>query len=179
MAIRLIVTSTRDSRVGRDIADVITPLIAEGAGRDIDIVDLKEIDLPLLNEPQMPGLGNYQLETTQACAKLITESEAVVFLTPEYNGFFTATAKNAIDTIFAEWENKPAAVVGYGFGGASRAVPALQKLMGIVKMNVVDESVQMPLGDAMSDTGLDAAALVEPHADALKALGKQVTDLIA
>ena len=179
MAIRLIVTSTRDSRVGRDIADVITPLIAEGAGRDIDIVDLKDLDLPYLNEPQMPGMGNYQLETTLAWAKLVTEAEGVIFLTPEYNGFFTAAAKNAIDTIFAEWENKPAAVVGYGFGGASRAVPALQTLMGIVKMNVVEGSVQMPSGEAMSDSGLDAAALVEPHADALKALGKQLADLVA
>lgn len=174
MSLKLIVTSTRGVRFGRTIADAVAPLLAEGAGKEVDIVDLKDVNLPLLDEPQMPGMGNYQLETTLDWAKLITEAEGVVFLTPEYNGFFTAAAKNAIDTIFAEWEGKPAGVIGYGFGGASRAVPALEQLMGIVKMNVVEGSVQMPFGDAMGDQGLDVEAFIAPHVDAIKALGKQL-----
>ena len=174
MALKLIVTSTRDSRVGDAIAQHIAPLIAEGAGRQVEVLDLVDVNLPPANEPQMPSLGNYQQEATKAWAEIVASADGFVFLTPEYNGFFTAAAKNAVDTVYAEWGGKPAAIVGYGFAGANRAVPLLAQLLTNVKLEVVESSVEMAFGDALGEDGLDVDALVAPHVDALRALGAQL-----
>lgn len=174
MALKLIVTSTRDSRVGDAIAQRIAPVIAEGAGREVEVLDLVDVNLPLSLEPKMPSLGNYQHATTKAWAEIVASADGFVFLTPEYNGFFTAAAKNAVDTVYAEWGGKPAGIVGYGFGGANRAVPLLAQLLTNVNLEVVESSVQMPFGDALGEDGLDIDALVAPHLDALRALGAQL-----
>lgn len=175
MALKLIVTSTRDSRVGDAIANRIAPVVAEGAGREMEVIDLADVNLPFANEPQIPRLGNYQHPTTKAWAELVGSAEGFVFLTPEYNGFFTAAAKNAVDTLYAEWVGKPAGIVGYGFGGASRAVPMLAQLLTNVELQMLDPSVQMVFGDALGTGGLDVEALVAPHLDALRALGAGLT----
>ncbi|WP_297749809.1 NADPH-dependent FMN reductase [uncultured Tessaracoccus sp.] len=174
MALKLIVTSTRDSRVGDAIAQRIAPAIAEGAGREVEVLDLVDVNLPLSLEPQMPSLGNYQHATTKAWAETVASADGFVFLTPEYNGFFTAAAKNAVDTVYAEWGGKPAAIVGYGFAGANRAVPMLAQLLTNVNLEVAESSVQMPFGEALGEEGLDIDALVAPHIDALRALGAQL-----
>ena len=179
MSIKLIVTSTRPERNGGAIADRVAPLIAEGAGIDVEIVDLREVQLPLLDEPAMPAMGNYQRESTRAWARVIADADAVVFLSPEYNGGFTAAAKNALDTLYAEWDGKVAAVVGYGYGGAGRAVPQLEQIMRNLKMAVLDEPVLMPYGDHMADTGLTHDGFVATHADALRELGRRLQAALA
>ena len=173
MAIKLIITSTRPIRVADGVAAAVAPLLTEGSGREVEIVDLREVALPLLDEPQMPKLGKYELEHTKAWAALIGGADAIVWLTPEYNGFFTAAAKNAIDCLYQEWVGKPMGIIGYGFGGAGRAIPALSTLLGNVEADVVGD-VKLPFGDHFGPEGLAAAALVDEHADAIRALGAQL-----
>ncbi|RRD47179.1 NADPH-dependent FMN reductase [Tessaracoccus sp. OH4464_COT-324] len=174
MVIKIIVTSTRPLRNGGHIAEAIAPLLAEASGKQVELVDLREVALPLLDEPEMPRMGNYQNEHTKAWAKTISDAEAVVWVTPEYNGFFTAAAKNAIDTLGPEWAEKPTAIVGYGFGGGGRAVPPLTQLLENVGAKVVQGSVLLSFQEFMGESGLDAAGLVAAHADELRALGAQL-----
>jgi NAD(P)H-dependent FMN reductase len=56
-----------------------------------------------------------------AWAAKIGELEAYVFVTPEYNHGINGAIKNAIDFLFAEWNNKAAGFVSYG-GAGGRAV---------------------------------------------------------
>lgn len=174
MAIKIIVTSTRPTRSGLSLAHEVAPLIAEGSGKETEIVDLGEVNLPLLDEPEVPRSGNYQGEHTKAWARVIADADGVVWLTPEYNGFFTAAAKNAIDTLGAEWTGKPSAIVGYGFGGASRAVTPLAQLLQNVGAKVVSGAVLLSFQEFLGESGLDAAGLVAAHADELRALGGQL-----
>ncbi|NLE98147.1 MAG: NAD(P)H-dependent oxidoreductase [Propionibacterium sp.] len=174
MSIKLIVTSTRPSRNGGDIAQHVAPLLAEGARRDVEILDLRDVALPFLYEPQQPSMGEYTQPSTKAWSETINAADAVVFLTPEYNGGFTAAAKNAIDTLFHEWNGKVAGIVGYGWGGAGRAVPQLAQIMTNVKMDVAENHVLMPFGEHMTDEGLAVDPLVAGHADELKALGTRL-----
>lgn len=178
MAIKLIVTSTRPRRNGDDIAAAVAPFIAQGAGRDVEIVDLREVALPFLDEPEMPAMGKYTEPSTQAWSEVIKPADAVVFLTPEYNGGYTAAAKNAIDTLFHEWDGKVAAVVGYGWGGAGRAVPQLETIMGNVKMNVLEGPVLMSFGEHMTDEGLSIEPMVAGYEAELTALGKRINQAI-
>lgn len=178
MSIKLIVTSTRPNRNGRALAEAIVGPLAEGTGSQVDIVDLREIDLPFLAEPAHPAMGNYQMPSTIAWSELVAGSEAIIFLTPEYNGSFTAAAKNALDTIFTEWENKVGGVIGYGWGGAKRAIPMLEQVMTNLKMQVVEDAVALAFGEHMGQDGVVSTDMVAGHVEELKAFGERVAHAV-
>lgn len=131
----IIVSSTRPQRV----AGHVTRWAAEQLGADwnVTILDLAEINLPFLDEDQMAGTGVYEKPHTLAWKSMIDAADALVFINAEYNGFPPAPVLNAIDFLFAEWESKPAAIVGYGFGGGQRSATALTQKLTNVKANVV------------------------------------------
>ena len=85
----------------------------------------------------MPRNGNYAKAHTKQWASQVFESDAIVVVTPQYNRSFPAPIKNAIDYLFAEWDAKPVALVGYGWTGATDATGDLAKVLGHVKADVV------------------------------------------
>jgi NAD(P)H-dependent FMN reductase len=59
---------------------------AQRHGRfDVELLDLKVIDLPLLSEPNHPRSGKYMQDKTKAWSATIAELDAFVAVTPEYN----------------------------------------------------------------------------------------------
>ena len=142
--ISIVVGSNRPNRSGHIVADWVKKQ-AESLDSEatFPILDLKEIDLPFLDEPESPSSGNYQNAHTLEWAKMIEESDAIIFVSPEYNGGYSAVMKNAIDSIYAEWNEKPAAIVGYGGGPGLRAAAQLKHVLEIIKMQVVEEQVNI------------------------------------
>lgn len=118
--IGLIVGSTRPSRIGRKVADEIVPAI-EAAGAEPVMLDLAEIDLPLLNEEAHPATGIRTEPHTIAWAEQIEALDGVILLTPEYNGSFSAPIKNALDSLYTTWKDMPGLVVSYGWSGGAGA----------------------------------------------------------
>lgn len=131
----VIVSSTRPQRIGARVSEWVVETL--GADWDVRVLDLAEIDLPFLDEDLPAGSGVYTRPHTLAWKAAIDAADAVVVVTPEYNGFFPAPLKNAIDYLYAEWDGKPMALVGYGFGGGRRATTALAQLLANVKADVV------------------------------------------
>ena len=64
-------------------------------------------------------------------------------MTPEYNHATSGALKNAIDFLYAEWNNKAAGFVGYGSVGGTRAVENLRLVMG--ELQVADARNQVAL----------------------------------
>ncbi|MHA6513653.1 NADPH-dependent FMN reductase [Tessaracoccus sp. Z1128] len=131
----IIVSSTRPQRIGGHVSS----WVAEALSSDwsVTTLDLAEINLPFIDEDAPAGSGVYTQPHTLAWKAAVDAADAIVVVTPEYNGFFPAPLKNAVDYLFAEWEAKPMALVGYGFGGGQRATTALTQLMQNLKANVV------------------------------------------
>lgn len=164
--LRIIVSSTRPARIGHKV----TQWVSEQAATEqweVKILDLTEIGLPFLDEEGMPMEGNYAKPHTQAWASEIFESDAVVVVTPQYNRSFPAPIKNAIDILFAEWNAKPIALVGYGWTGASDATADLTKVLTHVKANVVG-SLGLSFPDQLSTEGVMAQG--DPAASELREL---------
>ncbi len=107
----------RPVRVGDQIAAAVSEVIADATGARVEIVDLADLRPPMLDEPAMPAIGNYQNAHTKAWAEIVSEADGIVFVTPQYNGGYPASLKNAIDYLFAEWRDKPALIVSYGGHG--------------------------------------------------------------
>jgi NAD(P)H-dependent FMN reductase len=110
---------------------------------EFDVVDIKDFDLPLLDEPVPPSMGQYSKPHTKAWAAKIESFDAFVFVTPEYNHGTSGALKNAIDYLYREWNNKAAGFVGYGSAGGTRAVEHLRLVMG--ELQVADVRAQVML----------------------------------
>ena len=75
----------------------------------------------------------------------MSEADAYVFVTPEYNFFPPASLVNAIQVVMREWGYKPAGVVSYGgISGGLRATQELRQLLGNVAMVAIPQSVPIP-----------------------------------
>ncbi len=120
--IGVVISSTRPTRSGHHVANWFMEKVKDVKEIDFEIVDLKEVDLPFLNEPETPSSGKYDNPVVKKWSKTIDSYDGFVFVAAEYNNGPTAPLKNAIDTLFHEWARKPVAFVGYGTLGAARSI---------------------------------------------------------
>jgi len=134
LKIGVIVSSTRPTRVGRQVADWFMSKVSATEGVEFELIDLKEWDLPFLSEPKSPSSGEYSLESSKKWSTKVTKLDGFVFVTAEYNNGPPAPLKNAIDSLYKEWDRKPVAFVGYGTYGATRAVEQLVDIVAKVGM---------------------------------------------
>ena len=144
--LQVIVASTRPRRVGRSVADYIVERFAAHGGFEIELVDLAEVNLPLLDEPHHPRLGRYEHEHTRAWSATISRGDAYLIVMPEYNHSFNAALKNALDYLNAEWRGKPVAVASYGgVSGGTRAASAITEVLVTLGMVVSNVAVAIPM----------------------------------
>jgi len=123
LKIAVIIGSTRPGRVGVSVAKWVYEQAKQRADAEFELVDIKDFNLPLLDEPVPPSLGQYSKEHTKNWAAKINSFDGYVFVTPEYNHSIPGALKNAIDFVYREWNNKAA---GFGSAGGVRAVEHLR-----------------------------------------------------
>src|SRR6266498_2382141 len=134
LRIAIIIGSTRPGRNGEAVAKWVHEIAQKRTDAEFELVDIRDFNLPLLDEPAPPSMGQYSKPHTKAWAAKINSFDAFVFVTPEYNHGICGALKNAIDFLFKEWNNKAAGFVGYGGAGGVRAVESLRLVMGELKV---------------------------------------------
>lgn len=150
----VIVASTRPGRVGRQIADWFADRVRERGGFDLEIIDLVEVNLPFLDEPEEPSLRRYAHPHTKEWSATIDAVDAFVFVMPEYNNGFTAPLKNALDFLYEEWHYKPVGFVSYGMSSSGmRAVQMIKPVVTALKMMPVQDAVAVPLRQCLDADG--------------------------
>lgn len=143
--LKIIIGSTRPTRKGPIVADWFLKIAKQHSDFEVELLDLKEIDLPLMDEPNHPSARNYTKEHTKQWSKTIDEADAFVFVTPEYNYCAPATFKNAMDYLFQEWQEKPVGFVSYGgLSGGTRAVQDLKNPITTLGMMPLPQAVNIP-----------------------------------
>lgn len=143
--LKIIIGSTRPSRKGPIVANWFTEIAKQHSDFDVEVLDLKEINLPLMDEPEHPRLQKYAHEHTKSWSKVINEADAYVIVTPEYNFGYPATLKNALDYLSVEWQDKPMAFVSYGgVSAGTRAVQELKSPVTTLGMVPLTEAVNIP-----------------------------------
>ncbi|MER7796360.1 NAD(P)H-dependent oxidoreductase [Microbacterium sp. NPDC096154] len=150
LRIAVILGSTRPGRNGEAVARWVMEQAADRAAT-YELVDLAEHDLPLLDEPVPPSMGQYQNQHTKDWAAVVARYDGFVFVTPEYNRGTSGALKNAIDYAYAEWNDKAAAFVGYGSIGAARAIEHLRGMCAELQIADVRTSVNFMLATDFKD----------------------------
>ncbi|PSL01573.1 NAD(P)H-dependent FMN reductase [Haloactinopolyspora alba] len=163
--LNVITASTRPGRVGPTITEWFVDRAERHAGFDVVAVDLAEIDLPFLDEPEHPSFRRYTKPHTEAWSARVDAADAFVFVMPEYNFGITAPLKNALDYLYEEWAYKPVGFVSYGLSAAGRnAVQMTKQIVTSLRMMPTTKAVAVPLienideGRLRADPGMDDAA---------------------
>ncbi|MFJ9912769.1 NADPH-dependent FMN reductase [Actinacidiphila glaucinigra] len=143
--IAVILGSTRPGRIGEGVAQWVYENAALRDDAEYELVDVADYALPLLDEPVPPSMGRYSRPHTFAWAEKIASFDGYVFVTAEYNHSIPAALKNAIDYLFAEWNNKAAGFVAYGSAGGTRAVEHLRLVMAELRVATVRAQVALSL----------------------------------
>jgi NAD(P)H-dependent FMN reductase len=143
--IGIILGSTRPGRNGEQVAHWVLDHAKAREDAQFDLIDLADFPLPHLDEAIPPSMGQYQNDHTQKWAAEIASYDGFVIVTPEYNHSTSGVLKNAIDYLYAEWNNKAVGFVSYGTVGGARAVEHLRLVVGELQMADVRQQVALSL----------------------------------
>ena len=144
--IAIIVGSTRPNRNAPAVAQWVHENAGGRTDAEFELVDIADYTLPLLDEENLPAMGQYEKEHTTRWAETIASFDGFIFVTPEYNHSVPAALKNAVDFLYAEWNNKSVGFVSYGSAGGTRAVEAWRLIAAELQMADVRAQVFLPFG---------------------------------
>jgi NAD(P)H-dependent FMN reductase len=174
LKVAIIIGSTRPGRNGEAVGRWIYEKAKNRDDAEYELVDIKDYNLPLLDEPIPPSMGRYSNEHTKIWSSKIDSFDAYVFVTPEYNHGIPGALKNAIDFLFKEWNNKVAGFVSYGSAGGVRAVEQLRLVMAEVKVATVRAQVQLSLF-----TDFENFSTFKPHEIHVKSTNNMLDEVIS
>lgn len=145
MKLKIITSTNRSGAQGRIVADWIYEYAKGNSDFEVGLLDLAEINLPFMDEPNHPKLKQYKFEHTKKWSKTIEDADAFIIVLAEYNYGFPAPIKNAIDYLHDEWKYKPVGFVSYGGVSAGlRAVQMLKQVLTTLSMMPLTEQVNLP-----------------------------------
>lgn len=146
LKLAVIIGSTRPTRRGPAVAEWVADLARSHGDFEVELVDLAELNLPFLDEPEHPAKQAYVHDHTKRWSAIVAAADAFVFVTPEYDYFVPATLVNAVQTLLREWNYKVAGVVSYGgISGGLRAAQELRQLLSNVGVMPLQGTVPLPL----------------------------------
>ena len=156
----IVLGSARTGRVADKVLGYIQDETSKRDAIETTVADLKELNLPFFDNPTPPASPDFANtdENVAAWTKLVADSDAVLFVTPEYNHSISAIQKNALDWIVTEWDGKPAAVVAYGWSGGSLALVTLKEVFSHLKLDLREPIAQLAFMKDINPDGSNADA---------------------
>jgi len=132
--------STRASRRCPQITDWVVSIAKSTAptSLDLEVIDLRDWNLPYDDEPHIPASGKYTTSHTKLWSEKVASAAGYIIVTPQYNWGYSAVLKNALDHLFKEWEAKPFGIVSYGGHGGVRAAAQLEQVIGGLHATVLE-----------------------------------------
>jgi NAD(P)H-dependent FMN reductase len=179
--VAVIIGSTRPTRICPGIAAWTRQVLDEDSPLDYRLIDLAEINLPLLDEPLVAALGDYKHAHTKSWSELIDGFAGFVFVLPQYNWGYPAPLKNALDYLYYEWHDKPATTVTYGTRGGNKAADQMNQLFGGLHMRPLRGRVELKITNDDVDEQWqlkDLEATMSPYRDQLREIDAQMVEAL-
>jgi NAD(P)H-dependent FMN reductase len=152
--IAIISSSIRRERKSHRVALYFQKYLKENNLATSEILDLQVFDFPIFADTiktmQKPS------ENVIEFANKIKGADGIIIVTPEYNGSFPASLKNAIDVLYDEWHGKPICLstVSSGIFGGSQALISLQFVLWKIGAWTVTNMFPAPnVGVAFDENG--------------------------
>lgn len=173
----LVVTgSARPNSANSVVVGQVRANLERRSGVSVTVADLAQMNLPYMDALAPPSSENYEITDPKAkeWSQMVASADAVVFVSPEYNHSLSGIQKNAIDWLYKEWNDKPAAFVGYGAYAGKHSWEHFREINSVIKLKLGETMTGLQLGEHI---GWDNAVLDE---DAIQAaLTKTFDELLA
>ncbi|WP_213982100.1 NAD(P)H-dependent oxidoreductase [Sphingomonas sp. dw_22] len=147
LKLALIIGSTRPNRFADTPAKWIADAAAQRSDFSLDVLDLRDQDLPFYQEP-VPALytgGAFSAPAAEAWRHKLGAYDGFIVTAAEYNHAPTAALKNAFDSASFEWRRKAIAFVGYGGVGGARAIEHLRGVAVELQMAPIKAEVNIAM----------------------------------
>jgi NAD(P)H-dependent FMN reductase len=165
------IASVREGRVGRFVADWFIDRARAHGHFEIDVIDLKEVNLPVFAERNHPRLRQYESDHQKAWSTRVASLDAFVFVMPEYNYSTAPALLNALDYLLFEWNYKPVGLVSYGgLSGGLRAAQMVKQTVSAMKMVPIVEAVAIPFVTQFIDREAGVFKATDVHNNSATAL---------
>ncbi len=172
----IVVGSVREGRIGLPIAQWAREA-AQADGRfEVDFVDLAELNLPMMDEPNHPRMKQYTKAHTIAWSERVEAADAFLFAFPEYNHSYAPAIKNALDYLNSEWNRKPVGFINWGGNsGGTRAQVALRPVVNALGLVSIKGNIEINFPQKqMNDDGEFV-----PNEQQSSVIGLQLDELLA
>src|SRR5258706_13452547 len=130
----IISSTTRPGRFGEVPTNWLFNIAKERNDADFEIVDLRDYPMPFFEERVSLHVAPPQNEVALRWGEKIASLDGYIFVTAEYNHSIPAVLKNALDYLWSEIHRKPATFLGYGGGGAARAIGDLGQILAAASL---------------------------------------------
>lgn len=147
----IISASIRPDRKSHRVALYFEKYLADHKLASTEIIDLRACSFPLFDE-KLKSQKNPDAKTLDY-AKKIDSAHGVIIVTPEYNGGYPASLKNAIDVLYDEWRHKPTGIVTVSDGpfAGNQCLVSLQFTLWKMKAWTITEMFSVPKVDENYD----------------------------
>jgi NAD(P)H-dependent FMN reductase len=147
--------SSRPNSVADKVMPLVVNEVASREGIEAVAIDVNTLNLPFFNSPLAPSHEGYVAtdENVKNWGATVANADAVILVTPEYNASMTAIQKNALDWLYAEWVDKPVALVGYGWHSGERAHVNARAVLDNVKAHVLAPTANLSFMKELSPSG--------------------------
>lgn len=153
--IKIISASIRDGKKSDRVALYLKNYITANNLAEAEVLDLSKYNFPLFTE-RFKFLKEVSSELSEFVGK-VNHADAVIIVTPEYNGGYPAALKNIIDVLVDEWKHKPVAIstVSSGPFGGSQSIISLQFSLWKIGAYTVPAMFPVPtVENSFSENGL-------------------------
>jgi NAD(P)H-dependent FMN reductase len=177
--IGVVIGSTRQQRFAEYPARWIADLLGQQPGVEVQVLDLRDFDLPNYDEtiaPAMMGEQSYEDSRVARWTQAVEAQDGFILVGPEYNHGYSAVLKNALDYVYQGWNRKPVAFIGYGNLGGARAIEQLRQVTVELQMVPLAAAVHLPLAPIIAHfTGGDVTTTLPESNDKAAAM---IADLL-
>jgi NAD(P)H-dependent FMN reductase len=175
--VAVVIGSTRPTRICRGIAEWIKSAAQEESPLQYELIDLAVINLPFLDEPLKASLRQYEHEHTRAWSRIVSSYSGFVFVFPQYNWGYPAPLKNALDFLYYEWHDRPAASVTYGTRGGNRSAQQFHGVLEGLHMRPLEDRLEIAITNDDVDENWqlrDLDATLRPYLGQVRQLDAQL-----
>lgn len=146
LKLKVILGSTRDARFGENVSKWTMKELTGSEVFEPELLDLRDYELPYYENATPASMlqAPYDSPAIQRWSEKISEADAFIIITPEYNHGYTAVLKSALDAIYHEWNRKPVAFISYGASASgARAIEQLRQVVAELQMVSVREAISL------------------------------------
>jgi len=146
LKIKVVLGSVREGRNADKVWAWLEKQLAVFGKFDIELLDLKQINLPLFNESNHPAQGlPHETEAARNWSAKMAEADGYIIVTPEYDHAVPGALRNSFDYLANEWKKKVVAIVSYGAAaGGARAAEGLKASLSYMEAMVLSAEVNIP-----------------------------------